>query len=352
MLLSSSPQLIHCPMSFKRRYLPSLGSFVTFEVAAKHLSFTLAGNELNVTQAAISQQIRGLEKSLGVTLFVRKHNSLELTSHGRQLLSAVSGGLDMIHDAINGLNAPFNPPVITCSGTNAVIACWMKSFVDRFRSERPNVRFVLLASDEDDTLRNFDEVDLSFICGNERCEVGEHLYYLFPEIVEPVCSPAYLERHGPFPDAQSLGNADLLDLHRKHWTSGAIGWHPVTWDDWFRACGYDVPHFLPIMVSNNYPLLLNAAVKGEGVVLGWHHLIRSLVDEGALCGLFDAPLRVDRGYYLKVNRASLDKPQLQEFIDFVLTNLAASEQEHRSSHGVALDRAGDKALAVGRRIGP
>lgn len=313
----------------KRRYLPSLGSFATFEVAAKHLSFTLAGNELNVTQAAISQQIRGLEKSLGASLFVRKHNSLELTSDGQRLLAAVSGGLDIICEGINDINAPSDPPVITCSGTNAAIACWLKSFVDKFRAERPDVRFVLLASDEDDTLRNFDEVDLSLICGNERCEVGESLYYLFPEIVEPVCSPAYLETHGPFPDVQSIGCADLLDLHRKHWTSGAIGWHPVTWDDWFRASGFDVPHFSPVMISNNYPLLLNAAVKGEGIVLGWHHLIRSLVDEGTLCRLFDAPLRVDRGYYLKVNQVSLDKPHVQEFIDFVLTNLSAPEQTYQ-----------------------
>ncbi|ACL58145.1 LysR substrate-binding domain-containing protein [Methylobacterium nodulans] len=320
-------------MSLKRRYLPSLGSFAAFEVAAKHLSFTLAGNELNVTQAAISQQIRGLEKSLGATLFVRKHNSLELTSNGQQLLSAVSDGLDIICHAINGLNASSGPPVITCSGTLAAIACWLKPFVDRFRSERSDVRFVLLASDEDDTLRNFDEVDLSFIFGNERCEVGECLYYLFPEVVQPVCSPAYLERHGPFPDAQSLGRADLLELHRKHWTAEAIGWHPITWASWFHANGLDMPHFSPIMTSNNYPLLLNAAVKGEGVVLGWRHLVRSLVDEGALCVLFDAPLRVDRGYYLKVNRASLDKPHVQEFIDFVLMNLADSEQ-HRS-HGAA-----------------
>ncbi|BAK76637.1 transcriptional regulator, LysR family [Pseudogulbenkiania sp. NH8B] len=316
-------------MLLKRRYLPSLGSFATFEVAAKHLSFTLAGNELNVTQAAISQQIRGLEKSLGVALFVRKHNSLELTPDGQRLLTAVSGGLDVICDAINDINAPSDLPVITCSGTNAAIACWLKSFTDRFRAERPDVRFVLLASDEDDTLRNFDEVDLSLICGNERCEIGENLYYLFPEIVQPVCSPAYLERHGPFPDARSLGQADLLDLHRKHWTSDAIGWHPITWDDWFRASGLDVPHFSPIMISNNYPLLLNAAVNGEGIVLGWHHLVRSLVNEGALCPLFDTPLRVDRGYYLKVNRASLDKPHVQEFIDLILADLAASEQERQ-----------------------
>ena len=316
-------------MLLKRRYLPSLGSFATFEVAAKHLSFTLAGNELNVTQAAISQQIRGLEKSLGVTLFIRKHNSLELTSDGQRLLTAVSSGLDMICNGINDINAPSAPPLITCAGTNAAIACWLKPLVDKFRPERPDVRFVLLASDEDDTLRNFDEVDLSLICGNERCEVGENLYYLFPDIVQPVCSPHYFERRGPFPDPESLGHADLLDLHRKHWTSDAIGWHPVTWEDWFRARGFDVPHLSPVMVSNNYPLLVNAAVEGEGIVLGWHHLIRSLVSDGTLRTLFDAPFRVERGYYLKVNRASLDKPHVQEFIDFVFIDLATMEQEPR-----------------------
>lgn len=312
-------------MLTKRRYLPSLGSFATFEVAAKHLSFTLAGNELNITQAAISQQIRGLEKSLGVILFVRKHNSLELTVDGQRLLTAISGGLDMICGAIDEIGASSASPLVTCSGTNAAIASWLKPFVDRFRGARPDVRFVLLASDEDDTLRNFDEVDLSLICGNERCEVGENLYYLFPEIVQPVCSPDYLQRHGPFPDAGSLERADLLDLHRKHWTADAIGWHPVTWADWFRASGLDMPHVSPVMTSNNYPLLLNSAVRGEGIVLGWRHLVGSLVDEGALCTLFGTPLYVDRAYYLKVNRASLDKPHVQEFIDLVLANISAPD---------------------------
>lgn len=316
-------------MPSKRRYLPSLGSFATFEVAAKHLSFTLAGNELNVTQAAISQQIRGLERSLGVTLFVRKHNSLELTPEGQRLLAAVSSGLDNICDAIDELNALSDRPVITCSGTNAAVACWLKPFVDRFRDEMPEVQFVLLSSDEDDTLRKLDEVDVSLICGNERSEVGEILYYLFPEIVEPVCSPDYLKNHGPFVDAQSLAGAHLLELHRRHWSSDAIGWYPISWDDWFQASGFDVPQFSPVMVSNNYPLLLNAAINGEGVVLGWQHLVKSKMDEGKLCRLFDKPLRVDRGNYLKVNKASLDKPHVQQFIDIILADVAAGEREHR-----------------------
>lgn len=313
-------------MLTKRRYLPSLGSFATFEVAAKHLSFTLAGNELHVTQAAVSQQIRGLEKALGTTLFVRKHNSLELTAEGIRLLSAVSDGLDSICDAISEFNDPADPAVITCSGTNAAVTYWFKPYVDRFRASRPELRFVLLASDEDDTLRNFDEVDVSLICGNERCEVGEVLYFLFPEIVEPICSPDYLERYGPFPDPSSLAGADLLELHRKHWSSEAIGWYPITWSDWFHARGLDMQPKFPAMVSNNYALLVEAAIAGEGIILGWRHLVRSQVADGKLVVLFRSPLRVDRGNYLKVNKASLDKPYVQEFVEFILSDVAAVER--------------------------
>lgn len=305
-------------MAFKRRYLPSLGSFATFETAAKHLSFTLAGNELNVTQAAISQQIRGLEKALGATLFTRKHNSLELTPEGARLLTAVSSGLDAICDVVEAINSPDETCVITCSGTNAAVQYWFKPYADIMREAHPELKFVLLASDEDDTLRNYDEVDISLICGNERCEIGETLLYLFPEIVEPVCSPDYLSRRGPFPDTESLVGADLLELHRKHWSADAIGWRPLGWSDWFQARNYDGADAIYSVQSNSYPLLVNAAMNGEGIILGWHHLVRAHLQSGALCRLFDAPLRVDRGNYLKTNKASMDKPYVQEFINLML----------------------------------
>lgn len=313
-------------MVFKRRHLPPLGALATFEVAAKHLSFTLAGNELNVTQAAISQQIRGLEKALGTALFVRKHNRLALTSSGEAILSAVSGGLDLICDALNTFNNPAEVPVITCSGTNAASTYWLKPYMDRFCALHPDVRFVLLASDEDDTLRNFDEVDVSFICGNERCDVGETLHYLFPEVVEPVCSPDYLHRHGPFPSPAAVADAELLTLHQKHWSSEAIGWFPITWNDWFSANRVEGPERLPRMVSNSYPILIEAAVAGQGFVLGWHHIVKSLVAEGRLVMPFNLPLRVDRGNYLKVNKASLGKPLVQEFLKFILGDVATAAQ--------------------------
>ncbi|WP_138934237.1 LysR family transcriptional regulator [Roseovarius arcticus] len=299
--------------------------FATFEVATKYLSFTQASNELHITQAAVSQQIRGLEKALGAPLFARKHNSLEWTAEGQTILAAVGASLDQICTAIDTIGNPDETALITCSGTNAAVTYWLKPFVDKFSAMHPDIRFVLLASDENDTLRNFDEVDLSLICGNERCEVGEIQYFLFPEVIEPVCSPDYQRTHGPFPEPASLFNAELLELHRKHWSPEAIGWLPITRRDWFEAQHCEAPTVPPRIMSNSYPVLIEAALAGEGAVLGRQHLVRSHILSERLCTLTDAPLRVDRGNYLKVNKASLDRPYVQKFVDFILAEVNAEQ---------------------------
>lgn len=310
-------------MTSKRRYLPSLGAFATFEVAAKHLSFTQAGAELNVTQAAISQHIRGLEKALGVSLFKRLHNALELTPEGKRLLTSVTAGLDGICDAITEINRPdTRDAVITISGTNAAMALWLKPLIGQFQQIHPDACFEVLASDENDRLRNFDNVDLSLICGNERCDPGERMYYLFAEVAQPMCSPSFLEVRGPMLQPDGLQGCDLLELHAMHWQSEAIGWLPLTWATWFRDQDCTAPEGPYRLVSNNYPLLVDAAVAGQGLILGWHHLVGHLVAEGALCVLFDAPLQIDRGYYLKVNALTAEKPLVQELVDLIRTEAA------------------------------
>lgn len=310
-------------MTPHRRYLPSLRSLATFEVAARHLSFTLAATELNITQAAISQQIRSLEKALDVALFTRKNNDLELTVAGMTLLRSVIRGLDNLCGGIEAATSPDRSSVITCSGTNAVASYWFKPYIDSFRARHPETRFVLLSSDEDDSFRNHANVDLSIICGNERCNMGEELIHLFPETVQPMCSPDYLRRNGPFQHPGSLVRANLLELHQKHWSDNAIGWQPYTWENWFRAMGTVLPPPEPGFVSNNYPLLLEAAANGEGIVIGWGHLIRPFVETGRLCPLMERPLEVGRGYYLKLNAATNTQPHVQAFVDFILADIAA-----------------------------
>ncbi|WJS84301.1 LysR substrate-binding domain-containing protein [Paracoccus sp. TOH] len=305
----------------KRRYLPSLGSFATFEVAAKHLSFTLAAKELNVTQGAVSQQIRLLERALDTALFVRKHNALELTAEGASLHSAVTAGLDTISAAVSVLTGDEGPQTVTVSATDAMALFWLQPLMDSFRAQHPEIGFVVLASDADDTLRNYSEVDISFLCGNERCEVGEELHFLFQEIAQPVCTPAFLAEHGPFDEADALNRVNLLHLHDRHWSADAIGWQPLGWAEWFRAQGAEWNKAPSTLSTNKVSLLMNAALRGEGVMLGWHHMVQALIGQGRLAFAHPAPITAGRGNFLNCKQKSLKRPGVAAFVEHVLAAL-------------------------------
>lgn len=302
----------------RRRHLPSLGALATFEVAAKHLSFTLAARELNITQGAVSQQIRLLEKALGVDLFIRLHNALDLTRAGADLFGAVAAGLDTISAGVGMLQPDAAPQTITIAATDAMAAYWLKPLIDSFRATHPNAGFVVLASDEDDTLRNYSGVDLALLCGNERSEVGEVLHFLFPEVAQPVCSPAYLAAHGPFPDPDSLNRANLLHLHDRHWSADAIGWQPLGWQEWFRATGSRWAKAPSSLTTNKVALLVDAAVAGEGIMLGWQHMIGAHLADGRLVYAHPATLSAGRGNFLKCQTASLERAIVARFVDHLL----------------------------------
>lgn len=307
-----APQQTKAPI-VRRRYLPSLGSFATFEVAAKHLSFTVASQELNVTQAAISQQIRALEKALGAQLFLRKHNALDLTQEGQTLLRAVTMGLDALAQAAEQIGQAADDRTITCAGTNAAITYWFRPLTQRFCLSHPDTRFVLLASDENETLSNLEEVDLALVCGRDRRSLGEDVTPLFPESVEPVCSPDYLSQVGPIAASDQWAHMDLLELHRMHWTSEAISWHPIGWEDWLRdkAPGVQMP--VPTLTTNNFATLMEAALDGAGVMLGWRHLVQDALDSGKLVRMSGGALDSGRMYHLKRNRARRTTPRIDAF---------------------------------------
>lgn len=307
----------------KRRYLPSLGSFATFEVAAKHLSFTLAAKELNVTQGAVSQQIRLLERALEVPLFVRKHNALELTPEGAGLFSAVTAGLDTISAAVSLLAGDEGPQVVTVSATDGMSLFWLQPLIDSFRAANPEVGFVVLASDADDTLRNYADVDIAFLCGNDRCEVGEELHFLFPEIAQPVCTPEFLARHGPFDDPGSLNRVNLLHLHDRHWSADAIGWQPLGWAEWFRSQGAEWAKAPSSLSTNKVSLLMAATLAGEGVMLGWHHMVQTPVAQGRLVFAHPAPITAGRGNFLNCKQKSMKRPGVAGFVAHVLATLRA-----------------------------
>lgn len=305
----------------RRRYLPSLGALATFEVAAKHLSFTLAAKELHITQGAVSQQIRLLEKALEVDLFIRRHNALDLTPAGSDLFAAVTAGLDTISAGVALMQPEAMPETITVSATNGMAAYWLKPLIDGFRDDHPSVGFVILASDEDDTLRNYSGVDLSLLCGNERSEVGEVLHYLFPETAQPVCAPGYFAAHGPFDRPESLNRANLLHLHERHWSADAIGWQPLGWEEWFRAQGARWERGASSLSSNKVGLLIEATLAGEGVMLGWQHMVQHHLRDGRLVLARPEAITAGRGNFLRCQTAALQRPAVSRFVDHLLQAL-------------------------------
>lgn len=310
--------------AIKRRHLPSLGAFATFEVAAKHLSFTLAAKELNVTQGAVSQQIRLLERALETELFIRKHNALELTPEGVSLHAAVMAGLDTISTAVSVLTGQKDPQTVTISATDGMAGLWLKPLIDSFRQTHPEVGFVILASDNDDAIRNYSEIDIAFLCGNERCEVGEELHFLFQEIAQPVCAPAYLAEHGPFETAASLNRVNLLHLHDRHWSADAIGWQPLGWGEWFRAQGTEWAQAPFSLSTNKVGLLMEAAIAGEGVMLGWHHMVEAPIARGELVFAHPAPISAGRGNFLNGRQKAMKRPHVAAFVEHVLSSLRES----------------------------
>lgn len=305
----------------QRRQLPSLGALAIFEVAAKHLSFTVAARELNVTQGAVSQQVRHLEDALETKLFLRKHNALELTSDGVDLFAAVAAGLDRISAGVGLLRPRAVPPVVTVSATDALASLWLKPLIDSFRAEYPEACFTVLASDEDDALSRHAEVDIALLCGNERFDVGDELHLMYPEVAQPVCSPGFLEAHGPFPDAEALSRVRLLHLHERHWTAGAVQWHPLGWEEWFAAQGQVWNRATVGLSTNKVTLLTEAAVAGEGVMLGIHNLVQGHIRSGALVFAHPARIASGRANFMRVNPASRQRPGVARFVEHLLRDL-------------------------------
>lgn len=282
-------------MAGLKQKLPPLSSLVTFESAARLLSFTLAGEELHVTQTAVSRQIRTLEESLGVALFHRGHRQVRLTDAGKQLLQSVSIGLEHIAGTVSELRQNQQEKYLTVSATIAFASLWLSPKLLAFKQLYPHLEVRILATDRDVNLQS-DGVDLAFGCGDPRGQVGVHSTYLFPDEVFPVCSQTYLDNQSEIKQPEDLLQHKLLHLDDEHWRN--LSWKATDWSSWLKSQG--VTGAVPFggIRMNNYPLLLQTATIGQGILLGWKHLVADMLEQGLLVRPLEQTLDTGRGYYL------------------------------------------------------
>jgi len=272
---------------------PNMDALIAFEAAARHSGFALAGEELNVTASAISQQIKGLEHTLGVQLFRRGHRSVQLTQAGREFSNSVSVALKHLSNAASELSEERASQHITIAADTSIVAHWLMPRLEHLQQEFPDHRIRIVASDvEAELLKSNFQFAILHGQGQEHANwQGVESRLLFKEEVFPVCSPAYLNKVGGQADIHQLNTVDLLDLEFEKWN-----W--MNWTIWLTEMGLPSAQSSRKLVSNNYASLIEAAKRDMGFALAWRHFHEDDLASGALVAPLGQSVKTSNGYHL------------------------------------------------------
>src|SRR5215472_10943097 len=286
----------------------SLRGLVVFEAAARHGRFAAAARELAMSQAAVSQHVATLEGDLGTTLFTRGHRGVTLTPTGQALRLAVEQGLRTLQSGIAAARRSGKKRTLQILTDFGFAAWWLMPRIAKLSEIVPDVEFRLITSQSDNGADDPD-FDLAILFGSGKWP-GYRAQRLFQEEIYPVCSPAYLGKD-PRPTPEEISRMRLLHLR----APSASRW--FSWDDWCSAMKLPPvsrPHDL---MFNNYQLVLQAALQGQGVGLGWTPLIDAMVESKALVRLSPTPLTSERGYFVVESGTSATRDHARAFKRFL-----------------------------------
>lgn len=304
--------------------LPPLGALRAFEASARHLSMTRAAEELRVTPGAVSLQIKELEATLGVPLFVRRTRSLALTPQGSAYFTAIRPAFRIIREATAEILAAARTPVLTISCTPTFAAQWLVPRLAQFEALAPGVDVRISATNRiADFVR--DGVDMAVRHGPGRYEglVSERL--LDDDLI-PVCSPALLERAGGLATPPDLARVTLLHDVGRH-----------DWRLWLKAAGATGADAArgPVFTDSNGAI--EAAKAGHGIALVRQPFVERELAEGSLIAPFPHRLASNLAYFLVYPQTALDRPLAATFRTWLLTEAGrlASPQAKTAKQGVA-----------------
>ncbi|WP_443630168.1 LysR substrate-binding domain-containing protein [Candidatus Njordibacter sp. Uisw_056] len=294
-----------------KKFMPSAQSLLIFEVAARHLNFTAAAKELGSTQSAVSQQIRGLEQQLELQLFKRIYRGVVLTDTGEQLYEAVESGFGQMTSCLERLQKTRSRQCINVATDFAFAAFWLLPRLPRFRELHPEVE-VRIVTSQDQLDFTAQDTDISIVFAKGKpSNYRSHLLSI--GTVFPVCSPSLLAQYGPIESHKKLATLPLLKLG----DDGGHGW--LNWRGFFNQRRSQVIPSEPVLTFNNYTLLVQAAIAGQGVGIGWGALVGDLVESGMLTALSAFSLTSDWDYYLVEANAQDMLPAKRHFVDWLLT---------------------------------
>jgi len=297
-----------------RNALPALDLLVGFESAARHLSFTKAGEELYLTQSAVSRQIKELEDQLGLPLFQRRHRALALTEAGHQFYAAAAQALSTMRAATDRLRAQTGRKALSVTTTNSFAALWLIPRLAGFTREHPGVDVRISAETKVQDLER-DGFDLALRHGPASL-AGPNAVRLFGEKVFPVCSPRLLKKK-PLEKPADLRHHVLLQYDDPE------GRHPwLHWKTWLEVERIADLRPAGTLSFSGYEQIIPAALAGHGVALGRSPLLKDLMRSGELVAPFKSSADPARAYFAVVSRNAAGRPEVAAFLEWLKAEAA------------------------------
>ena len=289
--------------------IPPLNALRAFEASARQLSFTRAAEELFVTQAAISHQIKALEDNLGIKLFMRKNRSLLLTEEGQSYYLDIKDVFNALHDATERLLARGAKGAITVSLQPSFAIQWLVPRLNTFNLLHPDIDVRIKAVDQPENSLT-EDVDLAIYYGRGRWS-GIHAEQLHTEYLIPVCSPLLLSGSKPLGIIDDLANHTLLhDASRRDWKR------------WFKHVDFKGGNVNHGPIFSHSAMVLQAAIHGQGVALAHSVLAKPDIDSGRLVCPFKEVLISKNSYYIVCREKQLELGKIAAFREWVLQTVA------------------------------
>ncbi len=300
------------------RRMPPLNALRAFDAAARHLSFTKAAKELFVTQAAISHQVKGLERHLGFPLFRRMNRRLMLSDAGQAYLPALREAFDKIEAATQRLYADEEGGSLRVSCLPSFAAKWLLPRLGRFSERQPDIDVLVSASD---TLVDFnqEQIDIAIRHGPGKYP-GLRVDLLMDDEVLPVCSPRLLAGPKPLKEAADLKHHVLL-----HDDMGRQDHSYQDWTTWLQAVGVKGVKSTRGPAFSHSNMVIQAAIDGQGIALGRRSLTGDDLAAGRLVSPFGPVVPARFSYWVVAPLSSADRPKVRHFREWLLEEAKAGE---------------------------
>ncbi|AXR06124.1 transcriptional regulator GcvA [Salinimonas sediminis] len=297
-----------------QRRLPPLNALKAFEAAARHLSFTRAADELFVTQAAVSHQIKALEEYLSMKLFIRRNRTLLLTEEGQAYFLELKDIFKSLQEATERLLAKGSKGAITVAMPPSFASQWLVPRISKFSVAHPDIDVRIKAVDFDEGFLN-DDVDVAIYYGKGRWS-GLQADKLHKEFLTPLCAPSLFSGPKPLNSLADLKHHVLLhDLSREAWK---------TWLKQVGVAGVNVNHG---PVFSHSMLVLQAAALGQGIALANTILARPEIDAGRLIMPFSERVESRDAFYVVCDDSQAELGKIAAFREWILAQVNEEQDD-------------------------